>query len=213
MIYELRTYTLVPGTAPEYVRLQREFGRPIRGDDYGTFEGSWVSEFGTLNQYVHLWSYQDAGERQRIRAALAQNKDWAERFLAPSAPLVQTQENMLLFPAGGVELTPPGSGKHIYELRNYRTQYGKLPQWIKAFSEVLPVRRQFSPVVALWTSDIGPLNRAVHLWAYESLEQRFKARTEARTDKRWLDFVEQNTPLLAEQQSTVLIPTDFSPLQ
>ena len=64
-----RTYTPVPGMAPEYVRLQREFGRPIRGDEYGKFEGSWVSEFGTLNQYVHLWSYQDAGELKRAGAA------------------------------------------------------------------------------------------------------------------------------------------------
>ena len=36
MIYELRTYTLKPGTQPEYLRANKELGREIRGDRFGT---------------------------------------------------------------------------------------------------------------------------------------------------------------------------------
>jgi len=54
MIYELRTYTFHPGKLPEYLKLNAEVGRKIRGNDYGKFEGGWTTEFGTLNQYVHL---------------------------------------------------------------------------------------------------------------------------------------------------------------
>jgi hypothetical protein len=50
MIYELRTYTLKPGTLPEYLKHHEETGRPIRGDRYGTLVGGWTTEFGTLNQ-------------------------------------------------------------------------------------------------------------------------------------------------------------------
>ena len=32
MIYELRTYTLMPGKQGEYLKLNSEIGRPIRGD-------------------------------------------------------------------------------------------------------------------------------------------------------------------------------------
>ena len=35
MIYELRTYTLVPGKQAEYLKLNEEIGRRIRGDKYG----------------------------------------------------------------------------------------------------------------------------------------------------------------------------------
>ena len=59
MIYELRTYTLQPGTQPQYIKQSGEVGRKIRGDQYGKFEGGWTTEFGTLNQYVHLWSFAD----------------------------------------------------------------------------------------------------------------------------------------------------------
>ena len=55
MIYELRTYTLQPGTQAQYIKQSGEVGRKIRGDNYGKFEGGWTTEFGTLNQYVHLW--------------------------------------------------------------------------------------------------------------------------------------------------------------
>jgi len=39
MIYELRTYTLMPGKQGEYLKLNSESGRPIRGDKYGKHEG------------------------------------------------------------------------------------------------------------------------------------------------------------------------------
>jgi len=40
MIYELRTYTFHPGKLAEYLKLNAEVGRKIRGNAYGTFEAS-----------------------------------------------------------------------------------------------------------------------------------------------------------------------------
>jgi NIPSNAP len=54
MIHELRTYTLMPGKQGEYLKLNGEIGRKIRGDKYGKLEGYWSTESGTLNQLVHL---------------------------------------------------------------------------------------------------------------------------------------------------------------
>src|SRR5262245_57500717 len=62
MIYELRTYTLQPGKQPEYLKLNAEVGRKIRGDNYGILRGSWTTETGVLNQYVHLWEYPSLDE-------------------------------------------------------------------------------------------------------------------------------------------------------
>ena len=71
MIYELRTYTLMPGKQGEYLKLNGEIGRKIRGDKYGKLEGYWSTEFGMLNQLVHLWSYADLNERERLRGELS----------------------------------------------------------------------------------------------------------------------------------------------
>ena len=78
MIYELRTYTLFPGKQPQYLKLNSEVGRKVRGDKYGKFEGGWTTEFGTINQYVHLWGYADLEERNRLRAELAKNDEWTK---------------------------------------------------------------------------------------------------------------------------------------
>ena len=74
MIYELRTYTLMPGKQGEYLKLNGEIGRKIRGDKYGKLEGYWSTEFGTLNQLVHLWSYRRP-RRARAPAGRARPKD------------------------------------------------------------------------------------------------------------------------------------------
>src|SRR6266446_851967 len=96
MIYELRTYTLQPGKQPEYLKLNAEVGRKIRGDKYGKFEGGWTTEFGTLNQYVHLWSYPDLNERERLRGELAKNEEWTRGYVPQIRPLLLAQENKIL---------------------------------------------------------------------------------------------------------------------
>jgi len=65
--------TLKPGTLPEFLRLSAEIGRPIRGDRYGTLVGSWTTELGGLNRYVHLWTYGSLDERERLRTEMGQN--------------------------------------------------------------------------------------------------------------------------------------------
>ena len=213
MIYELRIYTLQPGTLPEYVRLQAEVGRPIRGDRFGTFVGAWTSEFGTLNQYYHLWSYPDPVERERLRAGLQQDERWAKEFLAQSRHMLVEQENMVLYPADGVPFTPPGDGKHVYELRSYRAHPGKIGEWVNLFKGILPTRREYSSPVGLWTTDVGPLNRAVHLWAYDDLNHRAKVRSDVLPHPRWQEFVPKSSALLQQMNSVILIPCPHSPLQ
>ena len=123
MIYELRTYTLAPGAQPKYLKLNAEVGRKIRGNDYGKFEGGWTTEFGVLNQYVHLWNYPSYEERDRLRGALAKNEAWGKDYIPQIRPLLLAQENKILSPV--VPLKPPATTGNVYELRWYRTQPGR----------------------------------------------------------------------------------------
>src|SRR5512144_1936175 len=122
MIYELRTYTLHPGKQAEYLALSGDLSRKIRGDDYGKLEGFWYTEFGTLNQLVHLWSYADLNERERLRTSLAQNERWRKEYVPQIRPLLIAQENKIL--SLELPLAPPRDTGNVYELRWYRTQPG-----------------------------------------------------------------------------------------
>ena len=86
MIYELRTYTLVPGMQAQYLKLNAEVGRKIRGDTYGVLQGAWTTEFATLNQYVHLWGYADLGERDRLRGGAGQERGVGEGLCLADPP-------------------------------------------------------------------------------------------------------------------------------
>jgi hypothetical protein len=211
MIYELRTYTIQPGKQGEYLRLNAEVGRKIRGDDYGTLVGSWTTEFGTLNQYVHLWRYPSLDERDRLRKELAKNQAWATDYVAHIRPLLVAQQNKFL--AEVLPLKPPPAGRHVYELRTYRAHVGKVGEWLTLFKGIMSVREKYSKNVGVWQTEGGPLNEAVHLWAYRDLNHRAEVRANALTDPEWQTFVARSAPLLAEMQSVVLVPTPSSPMR
>ncbi|MDP6344961.1 MAG: NIPSNAP family protein [Alphaproteobacteria bacterium] len=210
MIHEMRTYTMWPGKAPEFLKAVAEKGIPIRGNDYGRMEGFWVSEFGPLNQVVHLWSHEDLNTRQESRARLAQNKDWIEGFVPLVRSLIRHQRIRLMHPQR--PLTPPAESGNVYEYRHYQARVGEGPNFVAAISEAMPAREKYSKNVCLWLTEAGEPNEVSHLWAYQSLDARAEARGAAMQDPDWQAFLGQAGGMLEEMNSMVLLPAPFSPL-
>lgn len=98
MIVEQRTYTIVAGGIPKYMKLYEDEGFAIQGPILGNLVGWYFTEFGPLNQIVHMWGYDNFAERERRRAELGQNEDW-KKFLTKIRPLILAQENKILKPA------------------------------------------------------------------------------------------------------------------
>src|SRR5436309_3550620 len=211
MIYELRTYTLMPGKQGEYLKLNSEIGRPIRGDKYGKLEGSWTTEFGTLNQYVHLWAYADLVERERLRGELAKNDAWSRDYVSKIRPLLLAQENKIL--SAQLPLKPPADGGHIYELRTYRTQVGCAGEWLGHFKAIMPMREKYSKKVGGFQTAVAQLSDVVHLWAYRDLNHRAEVRANALKDPDWQAFIGKTAPLLAEMRAIALNPAPASPMK
>jgi len=211
MIYELRTYTLVPGTQAKYLKLSGEVGRKVRGDNYGKLEGYWTTEFGTLNQLVHLWSFADLNERQRLRAALAQNEAWTKEYIPQLRPMMLAQENKIL--SAVLPVVPPAHAGHVYELRWYRFHVGRVGEWLEGFKAVLPVREKLMHRVGLWQTEIAQLNEVVHMWAFHDLNERAAKRAELAQEPEWQAFLGKASPCLAHMQAVVLNPAPFSPMR
>lgn len=211
MIYELRTYTLVPGKQAEYLKLNQEVGRPTRGDKYGKLEGSWTTEFGLLNQFVHLWGYPSHEERDRLRGELQKNEDWTKGYLPKIRPMLAAQENKILSPQ--LPLKPPVELGHLYELRWYKTQVGRAGEWINHFKAIMPVREKYSKNVGLWMTEMGQLNEVVHLWAYRDLNHRADVRSQVMKDPEWQVFLGNTAPLLLEMRSVAMNPAPASPMR
>jgi hypothetical protein len=212
MLYELRTYTVKPGTLGDMVKAASTVSVDIRGNNYGKLEGYWSTEIGPLNQVMHLWSYSDFAERARLRAELAKNSRWTGEYLPIIRPLLMRQEVRLLN-AIRPPVAPSATG-NIYELRNYRAKPGgAVRQWLDAFTAVLPAREKHSKIVALWQTEAPQPNEVCHLWAYPDLNARAEARGNAMKDPVWQEFLGKGPGFLDEMHSTIMLPAPHSPLK
>ena len=211
MIYELRTYTVKPGTLAEMVKASGTVSRDIRGDEYGKLEGYWTTEIGPLNQVMHLWSYRDLEERAKLRAELAKNPRWHKEYTPLIYPLLVRQDIRLLNALR--EPVAPASTGNIYELRNYRAKVGAAKQWLDAFTAALPAREKYSKIVGLWHTEAGQPNEVCHMWAYPDLNARAEARANATKDPVWKEFLGKGSAFLEEMHSTIMLPAPHSPLK
>jgi hypothetical protein len=210
MIYEMRTYTLRPGTAPLVAKNAGDVARAIRGDDYGKLEGYWMTEIGPLNQVMHLWSYEGLDERQRLRDALSGNAEWTGKYLPLIRPHLLRQDIRLMH--GFLPLKAPATRGNVYEYRHYRTAPGKAREWCGHFKDIMPVRESYSTCLGAWISEAGQPNEVSHLWAYASLDARADARSRCVRDPKWQEFLGKSGPLLEEMNSVVMLPAAHSPL-
>ena len=79
--------------------------------------------------------------------------------------------------------------------------------------QAMPVREQYSTPVGVWSTEIGPLNMVVSLWAYRDATHRAEVRAAALGDPAWQAFVQKATSLLQAMEAKLLVPAPFSPLR
>jgi NIPSNAP len=212
MIYELRTYTVKPGTLADMVKAASTVSKDIRGNNFGKLEGYWSTEIGALNQVLHMWSYNDLNERAKLRAELGKNARWASEYIPLIRPILVRQEVRLLN-AIKPPVAPATTG-NVYELRNYRAKpLGAVRQWAEAFTAALPAREKYSKIVGFWQTEAGQPNEVCHIWAYPSLNARAEARAAAAKDPAWREFLGKGPQFLEEMHATIMLPAPHSPLQ
>jgi hypothetical protein len=97
MIYEMRTYDVKPGMLNTYLKLFNDVGMPER-KPHNNLVGFWFTEFGELNQVVHIWQYVSLAQRTQLRAELMQNPRWATDFLPLAMPMLDRMSSVILNP-------------------------------------------------------------------------------------------------------------------
>ena len=94
----------------------------------------------------------------------------------------------------------------IYEMRRYILQPGKTGEWVRAFCEAYEVRAQYSPLGALFQTEIGPLNEVIHIWPYENLQHRADTRAAASKDTSGKWPPSSASHLIVTQETDILDP-------
>ena len=100
----------------------------------------------------------------------------------------------------------------IYDMRTYDIAMGKTPEYMAAVREIaLPVRESYGIKLAGWYyTDIGALNKVVHIWAYRDYAHFEEAREAFRTDERWVnDYVPRVKGIVLRQENQLMLASDF----
>jgi hypothetical protein len=68
--------------------------------------------------------------------------------------------------------------------------------------------------VVFTTTEVGPLNQVVHLWAYADQAERERKRNAMQQDAEWQEYVKMNTEAgyMEHMENRILRSTPFSPL-
>jgi hypothetical protein len=101
MLLDVRTYTCRPGTIKKHLELYEKMGKAPQFRNLGEPLAYMTTETGNPNQYVHIWVYENAGDREAKRGAMWQDPDWIA-YTQESAKLgaLEAQENRLMQPVG-----------------------------------------------------------------------------------------------------------------
>ncbi len=173
-------------------------------DAHGEFLGCWYAEHGPVGRAYVLRSFDDDAElaAERTRAAASRHPFGAGDHL--------TDLSMAGFaPFPFVLRVRPGRFGRIYEIRDYHLVPGGLPATIDGWRQRLPGRHVVDPITVVMYALDGPA-RIVHIWPFDSLDQRVEVRRDLVATHRWPP--PGGPEHIIEADSIMAWPAAFSPL-
>jgi len=95
--------------------------------------------------------------------------------------------------------------------RIYTLHAGQVPVFLKLYEEEA-MECQVSilgKMVGYYFTDIGPLKQIVHMWGYESLDDRFERRKLLQASPIWQAYAQKMRPLVVNVENKLLVPAPF----
>ena len=102
----------------------------------------------------------------------------------------------------------------IYEMRTYGMKVGTVPVYLELVEEegIQIQKEHLGDLVGYFSTEIGPLNEIVHIWAFADLADRAARRAKLAADPRWQRFMPKIQALIDTMENKILLPAPFSPL-
>lgn len=202
MRYEIATLDVRFGATPKVVA---GVDAAAKESGNGALLGCWISEIGALNQIYVLRAFSDDAGLQEARTRLLNDTN---PFGFGEGIMSMTFDTYAPF----AWCPPPKPGRYgaVYEIRTYRLKHGGLAPTIAAWQAAMPERSRYSPLaIVMYALDGAP--RFTHIWPYEDLAHRAKARGDSVKDGFWPP---KGGPdwLTGDMRSAIALPSAISPL-
>ena len=204
MIYEFRTYQISTGSLNNVLdKFREKINERNKISKIGAF---WYTEIGPLNEIIHVWPYNDMEHRNRSREQAIKEKVWPP----DSAKYMVSMNTEFWKP---VSFSPKWKERDIgpfFEMRIYTFPFNEIDKMLSAWEEKIDDRNKLAPLVGAFVSEVGDVNKFMHIWAYKSLQHRTEAR-EKFSSIGWPPRSDGKPPMKMENK--IVLPSDFSPIQ
>ena len=97
MIVEMRTYVIKPMMLKKFIAIYNNDIRETHVNILGNQIGFFYTEYGDLNNVIHLYGYTNHEDRDMRRAKLSENKDFLN-YLDKVKDLIVNMKNEILIP-------------------------------------------------------------------------------------------------------------------
>jgi hypothetical protein len=105
----------------------------------------------------------------------------------------------------------------LVDHRTYRIKPGFVAKHLDIYEKhgFAAQTRNLGQPVAYMFAESGDLNTVVHLWAYEDAADRAAKRARMIADPEWQEYLRHlnESGLLLEQRTSLMIPAKFAPLK
>ncbi|KAF1913574.1 hypothetical protein BDU57DRAFT_589221 [Ampelomyces quisqualis] len=171
--------------------------------------GSWRTEVGDCNTFVHIWEYQRYEGYHQSLHNIQNHPEFAE-FDKKLKKLINAKHSSLMQEFSFWPTTAPRKLGGLFELRSYTLHPGNLLEWETHWRKGLKARREVMEGVGAWFNQIGELNTVHHLWQFANLEERKVRREQSWNQEGWGETVHRTVPLIQSMKSRILVPCEWS---
>lgn len=213
-VHEIQFHKVKPDRTQEYCDLVGKTFPMLANDAENRVNlvGSWKTEVGDIDTFVHIWEYHGyAGYHRTLEAAnsLPIFKEYQKKI----SELVVDRRRDLMQEFSFWNTAAPRTLGGLFELRSYRLHPGNLLEWETHWRKGLECRRQVMEPVGAWFTQLGALNTVHHLWQYTDLQHRKISRDRCWQLPGWSDTVHKTVPLIETMDARILVPLEFSPIR
>jgi hypothetical protein len=199
--YDVTILTVRPGTHPQALAI---LGKGLSNDP--DLLACWYSDIGAVNQILIIRKAGDSAATLDARFAALSAAD----PLGISEYVVAMAMDSYV-PFDFIAPLRPGQFGPVYEVRTYMLKPSGLEPTMAAWRKAVPGRMKISPVLAAMTSVTGAVTRFLHVWPYQSFDERARLRAKAAADGVWPP--PGGPGHLLSQQVDIYLPAPFSPMQ
>ena len=219
--FELRTYTSPEGNLENLNRRFRKYSRIVFSRYQMDPMGFWIPLDNPDNHFVYILAYEDCADRDPAWEQFQADSLWQQvvKITEHERDLVTNVDHRMMRATDFSPYFGPSAreNERIFELRVYTTPPGKRDDLLARFrNHTMEIfRRHGMENVAYWLPQDNE-NQLVYMLAFPSRFARHEAWREFDMDPEWQKAYEasrEDGPLVKNVESTLLRPTDYSPLR